>query len=112
MYYALRKSISGDLQNIVFGSVDNLPAHEDGPLLFKQLTTYTSMATLNLTIISLNQISSLDPAKYDYNIPNINTHLGHLFVLASTHVQALTDAEKIQHTLMAYQKIKQPQVWA
>lgn len=84
MYYALRKSITGDLQNIVFGITDNLPIYEDDPLLFKRLTTYTSMATLNLAIISKEQISTLDPSTYNFSIATINTQLGHLFVLAST----------------------------
>lgn len=76
MYYMLRKSISGALENLVFGLLDNLPRHEDGPLLFKRLTTYTSMAMLNLAIVSLNQINALDPFKFDYNVPKVNMQLG------------------------------------
>ena len=36
----------------------------------------------------------------------------HLFVLATTEHRILDKAERIQHTINAYSKIFQPEIWA
>ena len=82
MYHTLRKSITIDPSlSSTFG---NLPAHEDGPSLFKELTGFTVVVSLQLPIVSQHQLLEFDPAAYKFHLSDINTKLSHLFVLAST----------------------------
>ena len=66
---------------------------------------------MQLSITVLNTISTFDPSEYQFNISLINTKLSHFFVLATTSNRSLTEEEKLQHTLTAYDRIKQPEVW-
>ena len=45
-------------------------------------------------------------------MPNINTELISLFTLATTQNRTLDQSKRIQHTLNAYSKILQPELWA
>ena len=62
-------------------------------------------------MISFNNIITFDPAIYKFSILSINSKLINLFLLATTNTRVLLDAEKIQHTINVYSKIKQPEVW-
>ena len=66
---------------------------------------------MQLSITALYTITTFDPSQYQFNISLINTKLSHLFVLATTSNRSLTEEEKLQHTLTAYDRIKQPDVW-
>jgi hypothetical protein len=112
LYSCLKKSITGDLRATIFDQEGNLPQREDGPTLFKMLTTFTMVASVQLSMLSFNKILSMDPAVYAFNIPKINTKLNHLFVLATTSERNLLASERIQHTLTAYSRIRQPELWA
>ena len=80
--------------------------------LFKSITTYSSVSSVQLSNVSLNNILHFDPSAFKFQIPSINTRLSNLFVLATTRTRALDQNERIQHTLSAYSKILQPEVWA
>ena len=112
MYRCLKASITGDLKITVFDQIDNLPTHEDGPSLFKLLTSFTTISSLQLSMLAFRQILDFDPAEYDFKIAMVNTKLNHLFVLATTPHRRLEDLERISHTLNAYARIKQPETWA
>ena len=111
-YLCLKKSLSGDLLNTLFGQTGNLPNYKDGPLLFKKLTLFTMTSSLQLSIISYNAIIAFDPKDCGFNIPLINTKLSHLFVLSNTSSRRMSDLEKVQHLLTIYSRIKQPEEWA
>jgi hypothetical protein len=112
MYECLKKSITGDLRATLFEQASNLPAYADGPSFFKLMLSLTTVSSLQLSIISFNQILQFDPAIHHFNVPTINTKLSHLFTLAMTSSRLLAGAERIQHTLTVYQRIRQPKIWA
>ena len=70
------------------------------------------VSSLQLSNMSLQQILIFNPANSDFQIPNINTELISLFTLATTQNRTLDQSEQIQHTLNAYSKILQPELWA
>ena len=111
-YTCLKDSIEGDLRATMFDQFGNLPEFEDGPLLLKKFTSFTMASTLQLSMQSFVQIQNLDPADYAFNISTVNTKMTHLFLLATTGQRRISEAEKIQHLLTAYTKIRQPEVWA
>ena len=112
MFHCIKSSIKGDLKDTIFTQFENLPAHEDGISLFKQLTTFTTVASLQLSMISFQNILNFDPSEYKFNIPLLNGKLIHLFVLATTQTRTLLASERIQHTINVYAKILQPEAWA
>ena len=112
MFKCIKASIKGTLRDTIFTQSGNLPANTDGPTLFKKLTSFTSVASLQLSLLSFNTITSLNPFDYAFNISSINTKLMQLFVLCTTQHRILDDNERIQHTLNVYSKIQQPEVWA
>ena len=112
MFKCIKASIKGTLRDTIFTQSGNLPANTDGPTLFKKLTSFTSVASLQLSLLSFNTITLLNPFDYAFNISSINTKLMQLFVLCTTQHRTLDDNERIQHTLNVYSKIQQPEVWA
>jgi hypothetical protein len=76
------------------------------------MLSLTTLSSLQLSIISFNQILQFDPVIHHFNVPTtINTKLSHLFTLAMTSSRLLAVAEGIQHTLTVYQRIRQPKIW-
>ena len=112
MYKCIKSSIKGDIRDTIFTQIGNIPTISDGVALFKKSTTFTSVALLQLSMLSFNSILSFNPFEHSFNIPTINSKLMHLFVLATTQHRDLDESERIQHTLNAYTKILQPEVWA
>ena len=112
MYKCIKSSIKGDIRDTIFTQIGNIPTISDGIALFKKSTTFTSVASLQLSMLSFNSILSFNPFEHSFNIPTINSKLMHLFVLATTQHRDLDESERIQHTLNAYTKILQPEVWA
>ena len=112
MYKCIKSSIKGDIRDTIFTQIGNIPTIADGVALFKKSTTFTSVASLQLSMLSFNSILSFNPFEHSFNIPTINSKLMHLFVLATTQHRNLDESERIQHTLNAYTKILQPEVWA
>jgi hypothetical protein len=112
LYRCLKASITGDLKVTLFDQFDNIVPNEDGPELFKQLTGFTMVASIQLSMLSFKSILEFQPGEYEFQIPTINTKLNHLFVLASTRERNLSANERIQHVLTVYSRIKQPETWA
>lgn len=112
MFSCIKSSIQGDIKDTIFTQFGNLPSHEDGVALFKRITTFTSVSSLQLSMLSFNNILTFNPHDFQYNIPVINKKLVHYFVLSTTSSRTLLDAEKIQHLLTVYGKILQPESWA
>ena len=108
----LESSVTGNLKATIFTQSGNLPENEDGIKLFKLLTSSTTVASLQLSMSSFNNILHFNPALHKFSIPNINSKLINLFMLATTNTCKLFDTEKIQHTINVYNKIKQPEIWA
>ena len=84
--------------------------HSDGIALFKKLTTFTTVASLQLSILSFQNILEFNPFDWEFNIPAINKKLIHLFTLATIQYRILNKLEHIQHTLNVYSDILQPEV--
>ena len=112
MYNCIKSSITGDIRDTIFTQLDNMPENEDGVALFKKVTTLTTVSSLQLSLLSFNNILNFNPVDHGFNIPILNSKLLHLFVLATTSTRNLLDSERIQHTLNVYGKILQPEVWA
>ena len=113
MYHCIKASITGDIRSNLFSqSIGNLPQFEDGPALFTSLTKFTSISSTQLSLIAFKNILNFDPSDYAFNIVTINTHLNHLFVIATTARRTLDPNERISHTLGVYDRIKQPTQWS
>ena len=63
-------------------------------------------------MISFQNILNFDRSEYKFNIPLLNGKLIHLFVLTTTQTRSLLASEHIQHTIIVYSKILQPEAWA
>ena len=112
MFQCIKGSITGNLRDIIFNQYGNLPTHNDGIALFKQITTFSTVASIQLSMLSFQSILNFDPSSYDFNITTVNSKLCSLFTLATSSTRSLKDSERIQHTLTAYSKIIQPDTWA
>ena len=112
MYECLKKSISSDLRSNLFEQASDIMTEADGPSFFKKMLSFTTISSLQLSMMSFNQILQFDPALHQFKVPTINKTLNHLFVLATTSTRTLDDPERIQHTLTVYQQICQPEIWA
>ena len=112
MYSCLKSSITGSIQNSIFTQYGNLLPHEDGGAFVKKLTNFTTVASLQLSIILFSDILHFNPCNYDVNISAINNKLLNLFILATTTTREILEGERIQHTLHVYEKIVQPEKWA
>ena len=97
MFKWIKLSIKGDFRDTIFTQFGNLPAQEDGIGLFKQLTTFTTVASLQFSMISFQNILNFSPSLHDFCILKMNSKLIHLFILATTQSLTILDAEMIQH---------------
>lgn len=79
--------------------------------MFKRITTFTPVSSLQLSMLSLNNILIFDSHNYKYNIPVINSKIIHYFVLSTTSTCTLPEVKKIQHLLTVYGMILQPKTW-
>jgi len=84
MFACIKASINGDPLDTIFGQSAKKPTHTDGQELFKHLTAFTTVATLQLSLLSFTRILEFNPSNYKFNIVEINSWLMHLFVLATT----------------------------
>jgi len=109
MYSCLRSSITGSIKNSIFTQYGNLPPHEDGVAFFNQLTTFTTIASLQLSSILFSNILHFNPFYHDFNISIINSKLLNLFILATTSTREILEGKRLQHTFHVYKKIVQPE---
>ena len=112
MFKCIKSSIKGALKDTIFTQIGNMPTHSDGNTLFKTLTSFTTVASLQLSMLSFQNILDFNPFDWEFNIPVINGKLIHLFTLATTQSRVLAKSERIQHTVNVYSKILQPEMWA
>ena len=112
MFQCVKNFIKGSIRNKIFTQLGNIPTHADRITLFKKLTTFTTVASLQLSLLSFNSILEFNPFDHAFDVPTINTKLINLFTLATTQHRTLDDSERIQHTLNVHSKILQPEVWA
>ena len=112
MYSCIKNSIKGDIRDTIFTQFDNIPDYEDGDTLFKKITTFTTVASLQLSMLSFTNILNFSPSDHQFNIATINSKLIHLFILSTTSSRTLDEAERISHTINVYKKIVQPESWA
>ena len=111
MFHFIKSSIKGDLQDTIFTQFENLSLHEHGIYFFKQLTTFTTVTSLQFCMISFQNILNFDRSEYKFNIPPLNGKLIHLFVLVTTQNRSLLSSKRIQHTIDVYSEILQPEAW-
>ena len=112
MFMCIKSSIKGTLKDTIFNQFGNILTHTDGVSLFKQITSFSTVASIQLSMLSFQNILNFDVAAYDYSIPTINSKLCNLFTLATSSTRSLAESERVQHTLSAYSKILQPDTWA
>lgn len=112
MFSCLSQSIEGTIRTVLFEQDGNQPIHDDGPALFKRMVDMTAASSLQVSMQAIRQLQDLDPAVHHFNIANVNTQASQLFTLATTTARALSDAERTQFLLNAYNRIKQPAAWA
>ena len=80
----------------------NLPCHEDGGAFSKQLTRFTTVASLQLSTISFSDILHFNSCNYDFDILVIDNKLLNLFILATIATREILEGKRIQHTLHVY----------
>ena len=110
--HCTKSFIKGDLKDTIFTQFNNLPQHEDGMSFANQLTTFTAITFLQLSTILFQNILNVDSSEYKFNILILNGKLINLFVLITTQTRSLLALEHIQHTIIVYSKILQPEAWA
>lgn len=111
LYHALHSSITGNLRTTILNQ-SNSPTDEDGVRFFVSLLRFTELSSMTLSFNSIDKLMRLDPADYDFVIPDINQALCQLILLATTPQRPFPEPEQIQHAITAYQRIKQPELWA
>ena len=104
LYQCLEASISGSTKTTKFNKMDKLKEHKDGIGLFKVITKFTKVSSVQLSKLSLQQIHKFNTPELNFNIPEVNTKLVNVFVLATTQNRQLYQNEQIQHTINAYEK--------
>lgn len=109
MYDCLVKTAVGDLKTML---LSKLPDYPDGPNYWKDLTSHTLAATRAASTLALEQINNFAPSSCQFNVPTMNSKLQNLFLLATMHTRTMTEDERINHTINAYDRIKQPESWA
>ena len=112
MLKCIKSSITGNVKETIFTQSGNLHSHTCGVTLFKQLTTLTSVSSLQLSQLAFTNILQFNPIDFNFDVPKINTRLTQLFTLASSQHRSINHQEKIQHTINVYAKIMQPKLWA
>ena len=95
LFKCLESSIVGDLKSTIFSQSDNIPTDEYEVPLFKLLTSFISVASFQLSMISFNQILNFEPSEFNFIIPKINLKLMTLFLLATNKTRKLLDSERI-----------------
>jgi len=108
----IKSSISGDIKDTIFSQHRNLPTNNGGFSHFKLVTTFSTVASVQLGNIYFLNITNFSPVDHAFNIPLINTKLINLFTLATTSTYHLLPSERINHTFNVYSKIFQPEIWA
>jgi len=108
IYSCIKNSIKGDLKDTIFTQFDNIPDYDDGDNIFKRLTTFTTVSSLQLTVLSYINILNFTTSDHQLDIPTINSKVIHLFVLSQLFSRSFDNAERISHTIDVNKKIVPP----
>ena len=111
MFQCIKISIKGSIRDTIFTQSGNIPTYADEIILFKKLTTFTTVALLQMSLLSFNSILEFNPLYHAFDVPTINTKLMNLFTLSTPQYLTLDNSELIQQTLNVYSKILQLEVW-
>lgn len=112
MFQYIKSSISGNIKDTIFSQHSNIPTTNDGIELFNLITTFSTVASMQLINISFLNITNFSPMDYTCNTPLVNKKIINLFILATTSTRTLLPLERINHTLNMYGKMLQPEMWA
>ena len=69
LYRCLESSTTGSIKTTIFMQIGNPSDHEDRISLFKKITQFMAMSSVQLSNLSLSQILSLDPANTTSTFP-------------------------------------------
>ena len=61
MFSCIKSSIEGYIKDTIFTQFGKLPSHKDGVALFKPITTFTSISSLQLSMLSFNNNLTFNP---------------------------------------------------
>ncbi|CAJ1945788.1 unnamed protein product, partial [Cylindrotheca closterium] len=72
LFAKLLGSTTGALQDKILKTNGNLPNHEDGPTLFKEMIDTTAVSSV---LVSMTALAELDPGDFEYKMPSVNIEL-------------------------------------
>jgi uncharacterized protein YdcH (DUF465 family) len=98
MYRAIKLSLEGDIKATLLQQIGNSYTVKDGVDLFYCLTQLTGVLSLQLSLDSVCMLIDFAPGDYNFSIPQINTRLNHLFLLATTCNNPVTPTQRLLHT--------------
>ena len=103
MYKCLKASLMNSLQSTVFLQLRNLPAHEDGFALWKKLTDFTSVASLQLSNLTSCQILEFNHEMHINSMCLLSTPRSSIYLpWQCLHTVPSPKDECIQHLLCTY----------
>ena len=108
MYHYVLAGLDDDLRSLIFDQPGNLPAVNDGPILFKLAMGFTSAATLQQSLNAQTELWNYDPSKHDFDLAKVHKDLANLFALMRTQHRNPSEHERGHFALAIYKKIKQP----
>ena len=112
MYECLAASFTGQIKSLIFDQLGNMPEIEDGPILFIRAIQCSQALGMASSITALDKLSDLDPAKYKFDITDINTALFNLMKQSAGLTGKLFPNEaQVTYLLRTYKRIKQPEAW-
>ena len=69
-----KQLLTGDLRTTMFNQVANLLSVKDGPAFFKKLTSFTTVASLQLSVVLFNKIFNLNLLNGSFT-SQLSTHI-------------------------------------
>lgn len=106
LFEIIKASIGEPLYSSIFREV----VPEDGPTLFVMVTRRSSVTALSTAMNAEEQLKTLDPSSFKFDLIAVNTKITQLFDQAAI-VMPLSDAKKRICILSIYNKIKEPSEW-
>ena len=68
IYTCIKFSIVGDIKDTIFTQYGHLPIHEDSISISKQLTTFTTVASQQLSMLYFTDILNFNPIDFKFKI--------------------------------------------
>ena len=95
MIQCIKSSIKRSIWDTIFTQSSNIPTHADGITLFKKITNFITVASLQLSLLYFNSNLEFNPFDHAFNVPTVNTKLINLFTLAAAQHRTLDNSERI-----------------